>query len=60
MDRELIFLFSSAGATDYFFCTNRCDFSIHLGNWLHGDIRHHDITDTKIPKLVGQVRTLLI
>lgn len=33
---------------------------LYFGNWLHGDIRQYDITDTKNPKLVGQVRTLLI
>ena len=33
---------------------------LYFSNWLHGDIRQYDITDTKNPKLVGQVRTLLI
>lgn len=28
---------------------------IYFSNWLHGDIRQYDITDTKNPKLVGQV-----
>ena len=29
---------------------------LYLSNWLHGDIRQYDVTDTKNPKLVGQVR----
>ena len=28
---------------------------LYFGNWLHGDLRQYDITDTKNPKLVGQV-----
>ncbi|XP_063802736.1 methanethiol oxidase isoform X5 [Pseudophryne corroboree] len=28
---------------------------MYFNNWLHGDIRQYDITDTKNPKLVGQV-----
>ncbi|PFX13462.1 selenium-binding protein 1-like isoform X1 [Stylophora pistillata] len=28
---------------------------LFFGNWLHGDIRQYDITDTKNPKLVGQL-----
>ena len=28
---------------------------LYFGNWLHGDLRQYDITDTKIPQLVGQV-----
>jgi len=28
---------------------------LYLSNWLHGDIRQYDITDTHNPKLVGQV-----
>ncbi|XP_063802735.1 methanethiol oxidase isoform X4 [Pseudophryne corroboree] len=28
---------------------------MYFSNWLHGDIRQYDITDTKNPKLVGQV-----
>uniref|UniRef100_A0A8C4RW80 Methanethiol oxidase n=1 Tax=Erpetoichthys calabaricus TaxID=27687 RepID=A0A8C4RW80_ERPCA len=28
---------------------------LYFSNWLHGDIRQYDITDTKHPKLVGQV-----
>lgn len=28
---------------------------IYFSNWLHGDIRQYDITDTRHPKLVGQV-----
>ena len=27
---------------------------LYFGNWLHGDLRQYDITDTKNPKLVGQ------
>nr|XP_006003361.1 PREDICTED: selenium-binding protein 1 [Latimeria chalumnae] len=28
---------------------------LYFSNWLHGDIRQYDITDTQNPKLVGQV-----
>ncbi|XP_068711442.1 methanethiol oxidase-like [Montipora foliosa] len=28
---------------------------LYFSNWLHGDVRQYDITDTKNPKLVGQV-----
>lgn len=28
---------------------------LYFSNWLHGDIRQYDITDTRRPKLVGQV-----
>ena len=28
---------------------------LYLSNWLHGDIRQYDISDTDNPKLVGQV-----
>ncbi|KAL8612336.1 Methanethiol oxidase [Nucella lapillus] len=28
---------------------------IYLSNWLHGDIRQYDISDTRNPKLVGQI-----
>ncbi|XP_078526811.1 methanethiol oxidase-like [Lissotriton helveticus] len=28
---------------------------LYFSNWLHGDIRQYDITDTKKPKMVGQV-----
>jgi len=28
---------------------------LYFSNWLHGDIRQYDITDTSNPKLVGQV-----
>ena len=28
---------------------------LYLSNWLHGDIRQYDVTDTHNPKLVGQV-----
>jgi len=28
---------------------------IYFSNWLHGDIRQYDISDTKHPKLVGRV-----
>lgn len=28
---------------------------LYIANWLHGDLRQYDITDTKHPKLVGQV-----
>jgi len=29
---------------------------LYFSNWIHGDIRQYDITDTRNPKLVGQVR----
>ena len=32
---------------------------LYFRNWLHGDLRQYDITDTKNPKLVGQVGRLL-
>ena len=28
---------------------------LYFSNWIHGDIRQYDVTDTKNPKLVGQV-----
>jgi len=28
---------------------------LYFSNWLHGDIRQYDITDTRNPKLVGQL-----
>jgi len=28
---------------------------IYFSNWLHGDIRQYDITDTRNPKLTGQI-----
>ncbi len=28
---------------------------LYFSNWVHGDIRQYDITDTSNPKLVGQV-----
>jgi selenium-binding protein 1 len=28
---------------------------LYFANWLHGDVRQYDITDTRKPKLVGQV-----
>uniref|UniRef100_A0A8C9WJ65 Methanethiol oxidase n=1 Tax=Scleropages formosus TaxID=113540 RepID=A0A8C9WJ65_SCLFO len=28
---------------------------LYFSNWLHGDIRQYDITDTRNPRLVGQV-----
>ncbi|KAL1129063.1 hypothetical protein AAG570_013595, partial [Ranatra chinensis] len=28
---------------------------LYLSNWLHGDIRQYDVTDTSNPKLVGQI-----
>ncbi|PVD19079.1 hypothetical protein C0Q70_21638 [Pomacea canaliculata] len=28
---------------------------LYISNWLHGDIRQYDITDTSNPKLVGQL-----
>ena len=34
------------------------DHFMFFSNWLHGDIRQYDITDTRHPKLVGQVRTV--
>ena len=34
------------------------DHYLYLSNWLHGDVRQYDITDTANPKLVGQVRNM--
>jgi selenium-binding protein 1 len=28
---------------------------LYFSNWVHGDIRQYDITDTKHPKMVGQI-----
>merc|ERR1712013_919773 len=28
---------------------------LYFSNWLHGDIRQYDITDTRKPKLTGQI-----
>lgn len=28
---------------------------MYISNWLHGDVRQYDITDTKNPKMVAQV-----
>lgn len=28
---------------------------LYFSNWLHGDLRQYDITDSRNPKLVGQV-----
>ena len=28
---------------------------VFFSNWVHGDIRQYDITDSKNPKLVGQI-----
>ena len=28
---------------------------LYFSNWVHGDIRQYDITDTRKPKLVGQI-----
>ncbi|XP_062489847.1 methanethiol oxidase-like isoform X1 [Pezoporus occidentalis] len=29
---------------------------LYFSNWLHGDVRQYDISDTRKPRLVGQVR----
>ncbi len=31
---------------------------LYITNWFHGDVRQYDITDTRNPRLVGQVRNL--
>ena len=31
---------------------------LYFSNWAHGDVRQYDITDTRNPKLVGQVSVL--
>jgi len=31
---------------------------LYFANWLHGDVRQYNITDTANPKLVGQVNTI--
>ena len=28
---------------------------LYFSNWVHGDVRQYDITDTKNPKMVGQI-----
>ena len=28
---------------------------LYFSNWVHGDVRQYDITDTRNPKLTGQV-----
>merc|ERR1712032_1805089 len=28
---------------------------LYFSNWLHGDVRQYDITDTRNPKLTGQI-----
>lgn len=28
---------------------------LYFSNWLHGDVRQYDITDTSRPRLVGQI-----
>lgn len=28
---------------------------LYFSNWLHGDVRQYDITNTSKPKLVGQI-----
>ena len=28
---------------------------LYFSNWVHGDVRQYDITDTRNPKLVGQL-----
>lgn len=33
---------------------------LYFSNWLHGDIRQYDISDTKNPKLVGQASKAII
>ena len=33
---------------------------LYFSNWLHGDIRQYDITDTRNPKLVGQVGSAVL
>ncbi|KAK7090375.1 methanethiol oxidase-like [Littorina saxatilis] len=38
-----------------FFLISMDDRFLYLSNWLHGDIRQYDITDTRKPKLVGQI-----
>jgi len=47
------FIFSAGLVTDILVSLD--DKYLYFGNWLHGDIRQYDITDTKNPKLVGQV-----
>jgi len=29
---------------------------LYFSNWIHGDVRQYDISDTRRPRLVGQVR----
>ena len=30
---------------------------LYMSNWLHGDIRQYDVSDSRNPKLAGQVLT---
>lgn len=54
MKEGLGFFFSFSGLiTDILISMD--DRFLYLSNWLHGDLRQYDITDTKNPKLVGQV-----
>ena len=55
-DHEMVCLLYSGSAgliTDILLSLD--DKYLYFSNWLHGDIRQYDITDTKNPKLVGQV-----
>ena len=51
-------IFSTGLITDILLSLD--DKYLYLSNWLHGDIRQYDVTDTKNPKLVGQVGIYVI
>ena len=46
-------IFPTALVTDILLSLD--DKYLYISNWIHGDIRQYDVTDTKNPKLVGQV-----
>lgn len=49
-------IFSTGLITDILLSLD--DKYLYLSNWMHGDIRQYDMTDSKNPKLVGQVGVL--
>jgi len=52
VDEEPFFAFSGM-ITDILLSLD--DKYLYLSNWLHGDVRQYDISDTRNPKLTGQV-----
>ena len=35
------------------------DHFLYFANWFHGDVRQYDISDTRNPKMVGQVSPMM-